>query len=299
MSSGYDMKMDMVKLISLMANVLLLCVAIGMAVAIGLKEGATIYEYAPVGGTEVNTEQILDIKVPYYGEGNLTPYASYVNSGRDRLNSKYFTMLDYYNMKSDDTLTIFPKFKTFLQTSKYTDSIACFNMILNYLGYDTYDEPYLAEVFDVGTDKRKAVNHTGYGTPPRCLEAGIQSLGFDTLNQTTLPNSTTIKENYYEFKNWILDSIRYNNPIIFLTVEWGASYVVPIGVDTMGTDYGMDDVLIIANPHDLADHRIDGYTVWGLYRFYKLVYWCSIPQYDNNFDTLFSFIQINGTRRTP
>ncbi|KAH0793907.1 Peptidase C39 like family protein [Histomonas meleagridis] len=298
MSSDYGMKMDMVKLISIIFNVLLLCVDIGLGVGIGLKETTTVYEQQYPTRTEVTREQLLDIPIPYYGEGNYSTPATFLFTGRDHLDSKYYTMLDYYNMESNDNLTIFSHFKTYSQTSEYTDMITVFNMVANLYGLPSYNETMLADLFDVGTDIRVSKYGPGQlGTPPEDLEYGIRQLGYSCRNKTTLPNFTDMVEkyDYNAFEEWIKDSINNKQPIIFLTVDWGSHYVIPIGLDTMGTETTADDVIIVADTYDTTDHRQDGYFVWGLERFFEELY---IPCPLFNQTEGFSFVQIMGPPET-
>ena len=72
------------------------------------------------------------------------------------------------------------------------------------------------------------------------------------------------------FSRWVQSNLRDNTPIIVENVEWGGHYRVIIGYDSMGTQYSGDDVLIMADPFDLADHVQDGYNIQHAQKFYYM-----------------------------
>ena len=78
--------------------------------------GLSFTSCAKNNSNEVSSTSVAD-NIISYPEGYDTTSqgaSSYANSG-DHLNSKYFAQLDVYNLKSTDTLTILPKFKTYQQ----------------------------------------------------------------------------------------------------------------------------------------------------------------------------------------
>ena len=50
----------------------------------------------------------------------------------------------------------------------------------------------------------------------------------------------------------------------------------------MGTEDTNDDVLILADAYDTTDHLQDGYTIWGLERFYYLWQYTYISYYKDD-----------------
>lgn len=80
--------------------------------------------------TKFKADQIESPKIDEFGA------ASYDNSG-DNAKSRYFVNLDYYNMKSDDQLTIIEKFRTLQQTSEWSCGNAAALMVLNHFGKAT------------------------------------------------------------------------------------------------------------------------------------------------------------------
>lgn len=76
---------------------------------------------------------------------------SYANAG-DHEQSIYYTHPDFYNMKSTDTLTILPNFKTMQQTTEWSCGNAAALMSLYYLGITNYTEMQIAEIGGSHTD---------------------------------------------------------------------------------------------------------------------------------------------------
>ncbi len=57
-----------------------------------------------------------------------------LNGANDHADSKYWVNPDFYNMKSDDQVTILENFKTMQQTTEYSCGPSAITMSLNYLG---------------------------------------------------------------------------------------------------------------------------------------------------------------------
>ncbi len=45
------------------------------------------------------------------------------------------------------------------------------------------------------------------------------------------------------------------------SINWGGHWRVIIGYDTMNTEQTHDDILIMMDSYDVADHKQDGYVV--------------------------------------
>ncbi|MDD3168096.1 MAG: LysM peptidoglycan-binding domain-containing protein [Eubacteriales bacterium] len=76
---------------------------------------------------------------------------AYGNSG-DHPDSKYYVNPDFYNMKSDDELTVISGFKTFQQTSEWSCGNATALMVLEHFGVDDYSEWDIAVKSNAGVD---------------------------------------------------------------------------------------------------------------------------------------------------
>ena len=95
---------------------------------------------------------------------------AYGNAG-DHAASVYYGNPDFYNMESDDQLTILKNFKTFQQTTEYSCGAASALMALTHFGIDSYSELALSELGKVSVDEDtvgakpgSANNYYEYGT---------------------------------------------------------------------------------------------------------------------------------------
>lgn len=77
---------------------------------------------------------------------------AYGNAG-DHAASAYYGNPDFYNMESNDQLTILNNFKTFQQTTEYSCGAASALMALSYLKIDSYSEFALSELGKVSVDE--------------------------------------------------------------------------------------------------------------------------------------------------
>ena len=71
-------------------------------------------------GSETHGNYTDEMKIPYSVDLSQEDGADHVEREGDHKDSPYFSRLDFYNMKSTDTLTIIPKFKTMQQTSEWS-----------------------------------------------------------------------------------------------------------------------------------------------------------------------------------
>ena len=113
-------------------------------------------------------EMIVPIDPNQYGGAH-----AYANAG-DNPNSRYYVNLDFYNMPSDDQLTIIPKFKTMQQTTEWSSANAAVLMVLYHFGNTDFTEMQLAEIMISSTDldtpgakPGSADNYYEYGTDNR------------------------------------------------------------------------------------------------------------------------------------
>ena len=77
---------------------------------------------------------------------------AYNNAG-DNLNSKFYIAPDFYNMVSDEQITIIPKFKTMQQTTEWSCGNVTALMVLENLGIKGFTEMQLAEMMGSSVDK--------------------------------------------------------------------------------------------------------------------------------------------------
>ena len=176
----------------------------------------------------------------------------------DQSASRYYIANDFYNMESDASLHILPRFQTYQQTTEYSCGPAAALMVLEYFGIHDYNE---LEICDLsGTDQSK-------GTTVEGLQAFLESLGFRLdCHADTEPRFRDIEE----CEAYLIQAIDEGTPVLVDWVDWAGHWQVIIGIDTCGTDSPYDDVLILADPYDVTDHYQDGYYVFSFGRFYDM-----------------------------
>ena len=201
-----------------------------------------------------------EMKIPYNGV-DLSEYgADSVERDGDHKDSKYFPVTnDYYNMKSDKTLTILPKFKTIQQSTEWSCGVSASQMVLNYYNMlGDYNEKTLAEIRSNGLKEE--------ATSLKDIVKIFETVGgFDITSTYDYPGDTI-----YDFMTLeqIQTYLAEGIPVIIGWNDWGGHWQVIIGYDTMGTETAQDDVIIVADSYDTTDHNQDGYGVYPAERFY-------------------------------
>ena len=197
-----------------------------------------------------------EMKLPNEVNLSLDSGANYNERSRDHKSSNYYSTIDFYNSKSNDTLTILEKFKTLQQSSEWSCGVASLLMVLDFYNIEGYNEENLW------------IHH------PKGFEAKSSSLDelCTIVNNTSNLNIYSTKDiegSFYDTFNtdFIISSLKNEKPIIIAWSDWGGHWQVIIGYDTMGTESTLDDVLIVADPHDTTDHNQDGYSVYSWERF--------------------------------
>lgn len=176
----------------------------------------------------------------------------------DVKNSPYFAAPDIFNMKSNENLLLLEKFKTRQQITGYTCAPAAAAMVVeHFLGKLPHSEMEIAEIMQTNN-----IN----GTNIKGMANYYKKLGWQVKSSAT----DTTPKNFTAFTKFVSEHLQANTPIIVENVEWGGHYRVIIGYDTMGTKYHGDDVLIMADPFDLADHVQDGYNIENAQKFYYM-----------------------------
>lgn len=198
-----------------------------------------------------------EMKLPYSVDLDEEYGADSVERDGDHENSPYFSTLDYYNMESDDTLTILSHFETQQQTSEWSCGVSSVLMILNW-----YDK-----LGDYNEETLAGFRSNGLAPEATSLRQAIEMFegvgGFDVYSTFDCANAP--------FDVFTLDYIRETlaeeKPIMVGWNDWGGHWQVIIGYDTMGTDTTQDDVIIVADSYDTTDHNQDGYGVYSAERF--------------------------------
>ncbi|MEG2988371.1 MAG: papain-like cysteine protease family protein [Oscillospiraceae bacterium] len=175
----------------------------------------------------------------------------------DHGSSPYFYNLDFYNLKSTDSRSLLPQFKTMQQSAWWSCGPTSILMVLDYYGVlGDWNEENLAALRSDHSQQ-----HTG-----TCLEQMIEILdhvgGFDLV--TTYDYRDNLEELNMAF---FRQQIQAGYPVLVGWNDWGGHWEVIIGYDTMGTEHEGDDVLIFADSFDTSDHNQDGYGVVSAERF--------------------------------
>ena len=152
-------------------------------------------------------EQYIPIKEDLDDNG-----ASEYRKKLDKINSKYFKLINIYNAKSSGSLILLEKFKTYQQTSSYSCGCASLIMAIYYL-----DSIIIGE-HDYSI---KAITSHTTRTLPQNLEKAIEEYGYDYeskrkgFNGDNIPSYDGIK-----FSEYIQNSLKNKEPIILLSNDW-------------------------------------------------------------------------------
>ena len=215
-----------------------------------------------------------EMKLPYTHDLSEADGADSVEREGDHKDSPYFSRLDYYNMKSDDTLTILTGFKTHQQTSEWSCGVTTALMVLEW--YDAlgdYNEQTLAEF-------RKPDGAKPGATSLRQMTEIFEGVGgFDVYS-----TFDCVDDIYDVFTlGYIQETLKAGNPVMIGWNDWGGHWQAIIGYDTMGTETEQDDVIIVADPYDTTDHNQDGYGTYGAERFiYNFTFYDFFPEEELN-----------------
>ena len=191
----------------------------------------------------------------------------------DHQDSPYYTSLDYYNMKSTDSLTILSKFKTQQQTSEWSCGVSSALMVLEYYGLlGDHNEETLAAYRENGLAPE--------ATSLKSLISIFENVGDFKIESTY--DFTEEEKNKSITLDMIQEYLANDIPVIVAWNDWGGHWQVIIGYDTMGTDTYQDDVIIMADSYDTTDHNQDGYVTYPAERFYYN--WTMYDFFESNYN---------------
>jgi len=232
-----------------------------MCVILGISFSATNVVLAENVDSSANIEESHVIPYPAGCVINNEGASSYNEIGNVN-QSPYYSSLDYYNLTSTNTLTILPKYKTYQQTTEITCGPAAALTVLVHFNNTSWDELKTAKIMgtkpEVGTDTKGMVKF-------------FKQIGWDVKSSlTTTTKAGTTFATVKDFKDFVIANLKNNTPILVENIEWGGHWRVIIGYDTMGTETTADDVLIMADSYDTADHFQDGYVVNPVEKFYYM-----------------------------
>ncbi len=213
------------------------------------------------GIANANSNLDNELRVIPYPEG-IDTKSEGASSAPDIINHKYSiyfdTMTDYFELGSNARRVMLKHYPTYQQTRENTCGPAAALTVLYYFGNKDYDEAKLA--VEMKTQPYPI------GTNPADMLEFFKKLGWRTDSSLT---HSRFKD-YADFKDFAINNLKNNIPIMVENVEWGGHWRVLIGYDTMGTENTLDDVLIMVDPYDTCDHKQDGYTVNNGEKFYAM-----------------------------
>lgn len=174
---------------------------------------------------------------------------------------KYFNYYDFYNMKSDDHLTIITKFKTYFQTTISTCGPACVLMMLNYYGDYSMNEMEIA--------KEVCCKIPG-GTKIQNISTFFTNKGYkvDCSIDKKRDENEKIFSTFLDFKKFVIKNLKKGYPILVENVDLGGHYKLIIGYDQTDFENSRQDVVIFADPAENTNGNRDGYYYESAYRFY-------------------------------
>lgn len=205
-------------------------------------------------------------------------------------------MLTGCNGKHTGDGVLLEEFPTRQQTTVYTCGCVAAQMVMQYYHVDEESEEVLAEKMHTHVDSRtpnaqpgSAVQWTDYGTSVEELYRYFDGRGdFDIVASSYRPDSsptlltdtalvgiqavgnvTQSFADYGEAANFFRQQLEAGRPIMVCWNLWGGHWTVCIGYDNRGTtDTYDDDLLTMADPCDITDGKVDGYTQVGLVTFF-------------------------------
>ncbi len=205
-----------------------------------------------------------ETKVIPYPAGYVTNSegASSYNGLGNVAKSPYYSQPDVYNLKGSDSLLILEKYKTYQQTTEITCGPAAALTVLNRYGNTAWDELKIAGIMEtkplIGTDTQGMVRffrRIGWEVQSSLSKVEKNGASFATVK---------------DFKAFVEANLKNGTPIMVENIDWGGHWRVIIGYDTLGTDATADDVLIMADSYDTADHFQDGYVIVPVEKFYYM-----------------------------
>lgn len=172
--------------------------------------------------------------------------------------SPYFVHNDFYNMASNEHLTLLAQFTTYQQTNMHTCGPAVANMVVKH---------FLGKPLHTELEAAKMMNCNKYnGTTTKGLRGYFKDLGWNATSSADTDSPKT----YTDFLTFVQTNLQANTPIMVENIEWGGHWRIIIGYDTMNTANTGDDILIMADPFDKADHLQDGYVVEPAEKFFYM-----------------------------
>lgn len=224
-----------------------------------MKRFKIIFLVALLGALLAGVCQLVLYGQPAAEQGTASVKGAAQFAGKhDIKNSPYFAAPDIYNLQPNEHLLLLRHFKTRQQLTGYTCAPAAAAMVVeHFLHRELHDEMTIAAM--MGTSRVS-------GTSIKGVVKYFREIGWEVHSSA----DSATPASYPDFLRFVKEKLQKNTPIIVENVDWGGHYRVIIGYDSMGTEYAGDDVLLLADPFDLADQVQDGYNVVNAQKFYYM-----------------------------
>lgn len=191
--------------------------------------------------------------IPYLLSVVMLCFGSVCHADSDNV---YFPKFDFKKELPTETILLLKDFKTIQQTTDYTCGPVCANMVISYYERQPrHSELETAELMGINA-------YTG--TMPAKMEKYFKKLGYQV---ESISKKYELKS-YEDFANMVTDNIQLGTPVIVESAVWGNHWRVIIGIDKLNDCTPNDDVLIMADPMDVADGMQDGYTIINARKFF-------------------------------
>jgi hypothetical protein len=237
-------------------------VATAMALALIFTMAGCTYETGFDGGNFSD-----EMKIPAGRDLSPEDGADSIERDGDHEGSLYFSRLDFFNMRSNENLTLLEGFETYQQSCEWSCGVATSLMVLNWFGaLGDYDEMALAEF-------RKPSEYDPEGLPGGTIPSATSTRQmidiFDAVGGFDVYSTFDAGDEVWDIftLGYVQENLAEGIPVMIGWNDWGGHWQAIIGYDTMGTESEGDDVIIVADPYDSTDHNQDGYGVYGAERF--------------------------------
>ena len=176
---------------------------------------------------------------------------------------EYYIKHDFYNLKSDEELTILSNFKTHQWEIECACGPNAVLMILNYFNDYSMTEKEIFESVDCKIPG---------GTKIKNIVDFLRNRGYEI--ETSIEHAKNVNGKCFgtmeEFRDFVIDNLKKGYPILVESVYYGGHYQVIIGYDRRSEDNYFNDVLIFADSSDETDDCIDGYNYFSAFKFYMM-----------------------------
>lgn len=240
-------------------------------------------------GEEVFTKEYV---IPY-GERLLKGIGIGAWSGsidfQNQENITYYANLDYYNLKSNENLTILTNYKTRLQPTGWTCGMSSLLTVLDWYGLrdglNDYDLANLrqTEKWASGTSIQEMLN----------VIQALNDLGI--IGDYSIKSWLDDPEGLFD-PTFVKSELSKGHPIMVLWNAYGWHWQVIIGYDDMGSENTNDDVLIMMDPYDTTDQNANGYY---LESYERLIYGVNYVSEEESTNTQYVVFAPENFEYTP